>query len=65
MINKKISTFNGRASSGPLPYRCVGFFFKSFLIKSLASFVKYGGTSSLADTILSMVFLRFSAVNGG
>jgi hypothetical protein len=58
-------TFNGRASSGPLPYRCDGFFFNNFLIKSLASLVRYGGTKSLAETILSIVFLRFSAVNGG
>jgi hypothetical protein len=37
----------------------------TFLSKSLASLVRYGGTMSFADTILSIVFLRFSAVNGG
>ena len=58
-------TFNGMASSAPLPKRWLGFFLSNFLSKSLASFVRYGGTNNLAEIILSIVFLRFSAVNGG
>lgn len=37
----------------------------TFLMRSLASIVKYGGKLSLHFRILSMVFFLFSAVNGG
>lgn len=37
----------------------------TFLMRSLASTVKYGGRLSLHFRILSMVFFLFSAVNGG
>lgn len=37
----------------------------TFFRRSLASWVRYGGRLSLHFRILSMVFLRFSPVNGG
>lgn len=37
----------------------------TFLMRSLASMVRYGGRLSLHFRILSMVFFLFSAVNGG
>lgn len=37
----------------------------TFLRRSRASGVRYGGSTSFPLRILSMVFLRFSAVNGG
>lgn len=44
-------------------FLCVGS--STFLMRSLASMVRYGGRLSLHFNILSMVFFLFSAVNGG
>lgn len=48
------------------PRRCTYTgFHATFLMRSRASTVKYGGKLSLHFKILSMVFFLFSAVNGG
>ena len=53
------------ASSAPAPSLWQACLLSNFLSKSFASGVKYGGRLSLHLKIFSMVFFRFSAVNGG
>lgn len=57
--------FIGTASFAPEPKRCETCRFINFRIKSLASGVKYAGKLIFPFNIVSMVFFRFSAVNGG
>jgi len=55
----------GSPSVTALPKRTATCLFNSFRIKSRASGVRYGGKLSLPFKIFSIVFFRFSAVNGG
>lgn len=65
MCLKNWCALTAAASSGAAPKRLATCLFKSFLTKSLASAVKYGGKFNLPLRIFSIVFFRFSAVNGG
>lgn len=62
---KKMCALMASASSGPLPNRWATWRFMRRRSKSRAPGVRYAGNFILPRRIVSMVFLRFSAVNGG
>lgn len=65
ICRKKAWAWTSAASPAPPPSRNEAFRFSSFFRRSLASCVRYGGRLSLHFKILSIVFFRFSPVNGG